>query len=57
MDDFTLLTQFEIFGPNQFHMIGQYGKKCAITDYAILLGGYVSESDYVEKDNVKKLTK
>ena len=54
MDDFTLLTQFEIFGPNQFHMIGQYGKKCAITDYAILLGGYVSDSDYVEKDYVRK---
>ena len=46
MNNFTFLTDEQIFGNNQLDIISRYGTKCAITDFSILLGGYVS-SDYV----------
>ena len=36
--DFTFLTQEQIFGKNKLDVIREYGTKCAVTDFAILLG-------------------
>ena len=43
MNDFTFLTDEQIFGNDQLDILKKYGTKCAITDFSILLGGYVSE--------------
>ena len=50
MNEYTLPSQMDVFGFNQLKNFGN--KKCAITDFAILLGGYVSSTDYVEKKYV-----
>ena len=57
MSNFTFLTEDQIFGNNQLDILKRYGTKCAITDFAILLGGYVSSSYYTsEGDNGKNRT-
>ncbi len=43
--DFTLLTYEQVFGEQKLDIFNKYGTECAITDFSILLGGYVS-SDY-----------
>ena len=43
MNNFTFLTDEQIFGNNRLDIINRYGTKCAITDFSILLGGYVSD--------------
>lgn len=42
MNNFTFLTDEQIFGSNQLDIIRKYGTACAITDFSILLGGFVS---------------
>jgi len=43
MSEFTFLTEEQIFGNNKLDILKKYGTRCAITDFAILLGGYVSD--------------
>ena len=42
MSDFTFLTEEQIFGKEKLEIFEKYGTKAAITDFSILLGGYVS---------------
>lgn len=41
MNDFTFLTDEQIFGKNQLGILKTYGTRCAITDFSILLGADV----------------
>ena len=43
MNNFTFLTDEQIFGNNKLDIISRYGTKCAITDFSILLGGGTSK--------------
>lgn len=52
--DFTFLEQGQIFGENQLKILKIYGTRCAITDFAILLGGYVSSNSYTSEGNSLK---
>ena len=54
MNNFTFLTDEQIFGNNQLDIISRYGTKCAITDFSILLGGYVSLDYYTSEGNTRK---
>lgn len=54
MNNFTFLTDEQIFGNNQLDIISKYGTKCAITDFSILLGGYVSSNYYTSEGNTRK---
>ena len=49
--DFTFLTVDQIFGNSQLEILQKYGTKCAITDFAILLGGYVSSDCFTSEGN------
>ncbi len=51
MNKITLLTQNDIFPPNKLN-VDQF--KCTITDFAILLGGYVSTTDFINEQYVNK---
>ena len=53
MSEFTFLTEEQIFGNDQLDIIKKYGTKCAITDFSILLGGYVSDY-YTSEGNSRK---
>ena len=46
MLDFTFLTEEQCFGDKQLDILKKYGTKCAITDFSILLGGYVALNNY-----------
>ena len=37
MNDFTFLTEKQVFGDNRLEIFEKYGTKCAITDFSILL--------------------
>ena len=54
MNNFTFLTDEQIFGNNQLDIISRYGTKCAITDFSILLGGYVTSYYYTSEGNTRK---
>lgn len=55
--DFTLLTEEQIFGDKQIDVLKKFGTKCAISDFAILLGGYVNSDTYTsEGDSLKNRT-
>ena len=54
MNNFTFLTDEQIFGNNQLDIISRYGTKCAITDFSILLGGYVSSNYHTSEGNTRK---
>jgi len=56
MNDFTFLTEEEIFGENQLDIIKKYGTKAAITDFSILLGGVVSDYCTSEGNSKKDRT-
>lgn len=47
MKNFTFLTESQIFGSEQLDIIKKRGTKAAITDFSILLGGYVSDNNYI----------
>ncbi len=52
--NFTFLDVNQIFGDNKSEIMNIYGTKAAITDFLILLGGYVSDSFHVNNDNELK---
>ncbi len=69
MNDFTFLTNEQIFGSKligtnlyghklfghkQLEILKKYGKCAAITDFSILLGGYVSPSGFASEGNALK---
>lgn len=43
MSSYTLLTEEQIFGSDKLDVLKKRGTKSAITDFSILLGGYVSD--------------
>ena len=47
MNEFTLPTEEQIWG----EVFQKIGTKCAITDFAILLGGYVGNNTYLSSTN------
>ena len=51
MNKCTFLTEEQYFGSNQLEVIKKRGTKAAITDFAILLGGYVSDGYHLDNDN------
>ena len=53
MNNFTFLTDEQIFGNDRLDILKKYGTKCAITDFSILLGGYVSDY-YTSEGNSRK---
>ena len=54
MLDFTFLTDEQCFGDKQLDILKKYGTKCAITDFSILLGGYVARGYYTSEGNLLK---
>lgn len=54
MLDFTFLEENQIFGDTQLDIFKKYGTKCGITDFAILLGGYVADGIYTSEGNTLK---
>lgn len=54
MNNFTFLTNEQIFGKDQLEIIRIYGTKCAITDFSILLSGSVSSEYYTSEGNTRK---
>ena len=53
MSDFTFLTEEQIFGSNQIDVIRKRGTKAAISDFSVLLGGWVSDY-HVDSDSSLK---
>ena len=53
MSDFTFLTEEQIFGSNQIDVIKKRGTKAAISDFSVLLGGWVSDY-HVDNDSSLK---
>lgn len=51
MANFTFLTDEQIFSNQQLNIIKKRGTKAAITDFSILLGGYVSDNYYRDGGN------
>ena len=49
MKKMTLLAKKQIFGDQQLDILRKYGTNCAITDFAILLGGFVSGVFYTNE--------
>ena len=50
MDNFTFLSEEQIFN-NPLNIIRKRGTKAAVTDFAILLGAYVSDYYYTDNSN------
>ena len=50
-NEFTLLSEEQEFGSQKIDIIRQIGGKCAISDFAILLGAYVCYYDHVDDDS------
>ena len=57
-ENITILTKKECFEENsKLEILKKYGMKAAISDYAILLGGYVSNNYYaIEGENLENRT-
>ena len=53
MLDFSFLDIEQIFGGNRLEIFKGYGTKAAITDFSILLGGYVN-NDHTKEGNTDK---
>ena len=51
---FTFLTKEQVFGDKQLDILKKYGTKCAITDFAILLGGFVASNYYTSEGMTRK---
>ncbi len=51
MNDFTFLTVEQCFGSNKLDILKKRGTEAAITDFSILLGGYVSRSYHINNDS------
>ena len=50
MSNFTFLTQEQCFGSDKLDILKKRGTKAAITDFSVLLGGWVS-SEHIENDS------
>ena len=50
MSNFTFLTEEQYFGSDKLDILEKRGTKAAITDFSVLLGGWVS-SEHVENDS------
>ena len=50
-NEFTLLSDEQTFGGRKIDVIERLGGKCAISDFAILLGAYVSDEYHVDDDS------
>lgn len=51
MTDLTLLEVEQYFESNKLKIIEKRGTKAAITDFSILLGGYVSTDYHIDRGN------
>ena len=51
MNEVTLLEKEQIYGDNKLEIFNKITPKSAITDFAILLGGYVSITNYLGNTN------
>lgn len=49
MNDCTFLIKKQTIGNSQIDILRKYGTMCATTDFAILLGGYVSSNFYADE--------
>lgn len=54
MSEFTFLSFEQVFGNKQLEILKRYGTKAAISDYAILLGGYVSNESFISTEKELK---
>ena len=54
MLDFSFLDKKQIFGENRLEIFEKYGTKAAITDFSILLGGYVDNNYHTKEGNTDK---
>ncbi len=52
--EFTLLTADQVFGPNKSELIRDMGSKCALTDFAIILGANGYDWSHVDYDKSLK---
>ena len=50
----TFLTEEQIFGDKQLDIFQKYGPACAITDFSILLGGFVSNDHHTKEGDTDK---
>ena len=50
----TFLTTEQIFGGKKLDILKKYGTACAITDFSILLGGYVNNGYHTKEGNTDK---
>lgn len=51
--ELDLLEEEQVFGDNKLDIFNVYGTKAAITDFAILLGGYVSPHNHTDEGNYR----
>ena len=51
MSNFTFLTQEQCFERDKLDVLKKRGTKAAITDFSVLLGGYVDEGCYIDSDS------
>ena len=54
MSNMTFLEERQITGSDQLEIFKKYGTKCAITDFSILLGGYVSDECHTSEGTTLK---
>lgn len=54
MIDFSFLDNEQVFGKNSLKIFEKYGTKAAITDFSILLGGYVNNHYHTKEGNTDK---
>ena len=51
MSDFTFLTEEQCFGDEQLDVLKKRGTKSAITDFSVLLGGYIDDDYHIDSDS------
>ena len=51
MSEFTFLTEEQCFGSDKLNILEKRGTKAAISDFSILLGGYVDDDEHIEGDS------
>ena len=56
MEKITFLTKDQVFGDDKIDIIKQYGSKCSITDFAILLDGFVLNNTFTGGFSLDKRT-
>ena len=54
MNEITLLSKEQVFGKHKIDVIERMGTKCAVTDFAILLGAFVSDDYHIADDSSLK---